>query len=107
MEPEAVTTLAFTVEQYLKRASALPPAQPLCRGLAVELPAFAKHASRRTCVFVLPRTSNRVTPDDVLLIARTNPSLLDLLNDFVEANDLKPTKTPKDATAKKRKKDEE
>ncbi|KAJ8600891.1 hypothetical protein CTAYLR_006984 [Chrysophaeum taylorii] len=66
MEPTAVATLAYAVEHYLKT-------------LAVDLPAFAKHAKRNT-----------VHVDDVLLAARGSPELRKKLEDFIEANDLRP-----------------
>lgn len=58
--------------------------------LAVDLPAFAKHAKRST-----------IQVEDVLLTARASPKILERLNDFVEAHDLRqPVKKKRLKTAK-------
>ncbi|KAJ1459533.1 kinetochore component CENP-S-domain-containing protein [Pelagophyceae sp. CCMP2097] len=75
MDADAVSSLAFTLEQYIKR-------------LGVDLSAFAKHAKRAT-----------IGVDDVLLVARHNRALGSFLDDFVLSHDLKPAK----AAPKKRK----
>lgn len=65
MEPSAVATLAYVVENYVKV-------------LAVDLPAFARHAKRST-----------IQVEDVLLMTRHSPDLADKMNDFVDARDLR------------------
>jgi len=79
LEPDALATLCFVVEQYAKR-------------LAGDIPAFAKHARR-----------GQATADDVLLVARDNPEILRKLEDFVAFHDLR-GKPAKPAGAKRRKK---
>lgn len=64
MEPNAVPTMTFVLEQFVKV-------------LAVDLSAFAKHAKR-----------SAIGVDDVLLCARRNPELARALSEFVESNDL-------------------
>lgn len=60
MEPTAVATLSLVVEEYAKT-------------LAVDLPAFAKHAKRVT-----------ISVDDVLLLTRGRPDLAAHLTEFAK-----------------------
>ena len=114
MEPEAVSTLAFVVEQYAK--SAFPasartvPRRRRRRArararrerrrnpraeLAADLPAFAAHARRST-----------VSYEDVLLVARNNPDVSRRLNDFVDEIEIRKAPPKKRGRKKKAAEDE-